>query len=44
MADGVPFEIGVAKLGREGVDDVRTVVVDPAAAVSLRKFSCTTKV
>lgn len=43
MADGVPLEIGVAKLGREGVDHVRAVIVDPAAAVSLRKFSCITK-
>lgn len=44
VADGVPLEIGVSELGREGVDDVRAVVVDPAAAVGLRELSCTADV
>lgn len=40
MADGVPLEISVAIIGGEGVDDVRTVVMNTAAAVGLCKFSC----
>lgn len=42
MTDGVPLEVGVAIVGGEGVDDVRAVVVDAAAAVGLCKFSCNT--
>lgn len=42
VADGMPLEVGVAIVGGKGVDDVRAVVVDAAAAVGLCKFSCNT--
>lgn len=40
MTDGVPFEISVAIIRGEGVDDMRAVVVGTAAAVGLCKISC----
>lgn len=40
VTDGVPFEVSVAVVGGEGVDDMRAVVVDAAAAVGLCKVPC----
>lgn len=40
VADGVPLEVGVSKVGGEGVDDMLAVVVRAAAAVRLRELSC----
>lgn len=44
MADTVPLEVSVAIVGGEGVDDMRAVVVDAAAAVRLCKLSCNTEI
>jgi len=44
MTDGVPLEVSVPIVGGEGVDHVRAVVMDTAAAVSLCKISCNKEV
>lgn len=44
VADRVPLEVGVAVVRGEGVDDMRAVIVDSAAAVGFCKLSCSVEV